>query len=61
MELETTQFLQQDRELGDFYEVSGRLGFSALAIVEASKESYPDDGGVSGSVLSLVHSKCPDS
>lgn len=29
---------------------------SALAIAEASKESYPDDESLSGSVLSLAHS-----
>uniref|UniRef100_A0A1B6LLJ8 non-specific serine/threonine protein kinase n=1 Tax=Graphocephala atropunctata TaxID=36148 RepID=A0A1B6LLJ8_9HEMI len=72
MELETTQFLQerserirllhekQDRELEDFDEESARLGFSALAIAEASKESYPDDDSLSGSMLSLAHSNCPN-
>lgn len=29
---------------------------SALAIAEASKESYPDDESLSGSMLSLDHS-----
>lgn len=29
---------------------------SALAIAEASKESYPDDESLSGSMLSLAHS-----
>ncbi|PNF14844.1 Serine/threonine-protein kinase TAO1 [Cryptotermes secundus] len=68
MELETQQFLQerserirllherQDRELEQFDEESARLGFSALAIAEASKESYPDDESLSGSMLSLAHS-----
>lgn len=72
MELETKQFLQerseririlhekQDRELEDFDEESARLGFSALAIAEASKESYPDDDSLSGSMLSLAHSNCPN-
>lgn len=32
------------------------LFYSALAIAEASKESYPDDESLSGSVLSLAHS-----
>ncbi|XP_046387066.1 serine/threonine-protein kinase Tao isoform X2 [Ischnura elegans] len=68
MEEETQQFLQerserirllhqgQDRELENFDEESARLGFSALAIAEASKEAYPDDESLSGSVLSLAHS-----
>lgn len=72
MELETTQFLKersdrirhlhekQDRELEEFDEESARLGFSALAIAEASKESYPDDESLSGSMLSLAHSSCPN-
>lgn len=72
MELETQQFLQerserirllhekQDRELEAFDEESARLGFSALAIAEASKEAYPDDDSLSGSMLSLVHSNCPN-
>lgn len=72
MELETQQFLQerserirllhekQDRELEAFDEESARLGFSALAIAEASKESYPDDDSLSGSMLSLAHSNCPN-
>lgn len=72
MELETTQFLKersdrirhlherQDRELEDFDEESARLGFSALAIAEASKESYPDEDSLSGSMLSLAHSSCPN-
>jgi len=72
MEMETTQFLQerserirllhekQDRELEEFDEESARLGFSALAIAEASKESYPDEDSLSGSMLSLAHSNCPN-
>ncbi|XP_068990705.1 serine/threonine-protein kinase Tao isoform X3 [Neodiprion pinetum] len=68
MELETQQFLQerserirllherQERELQQFDEESARIGFSALAIAEASKESYPDDESLSGSMLSLAHS-----
>lgn len=72
MELETTQFLKersdrirhlhekQNRELEAFDEESARLGFSALAIAEASKESYPDDESLSGSMLSLAHSSCPN-
>ncbi len=30
--------------------------FSAMAIAEASKEAYPDEESLSGSVLSLAHS-----
>ncbi|KAK7869690.1 hypothetical protein R5R35_009917 [Gryllus longicercus] len=68
MELETQQFLQerservrllkerQERELEQFDEESARLGFSALAIAEATKESYPDEESLSGSMLSLAHS-----
>ncbi|XP_071448918.1 serine/threonine-protein kinase Tao isoform X2 [Hetaerina americana] len=68
MEEETQQFLQerserirllhqgQDRDLENFDEESARYGFSALAIAEASKEAYPDDESLSGSVLSLAHS-----
>ncbi|XP_075213390.1 serine/threonine-protein kinase Tao [Lycorma delicatula] len=66
MQTETQQFLQerserirllherQDRELEQFDEESARLGFSALAIAEASKECYPDDDSLSGSMLSLA-------
>ncbi|TGZ54126.1 Serine/threonine-protein kinase TAO1 [Temnothorax longispinosus] len=68
MELETQEFLRerserirllherQERELQQFDEESARIGFSALAIAEASKESYPDDESLSGSMLSLAHS-----
>ncbi|XP_044594241.1 serine/threonine-protein kinase Tao isoform X4 [Cotesia glomerata] len=68
MELETQEFLQerserirllherQERELQQFDDESARIGFSALAIAEASKESYPDDDSLSGSMLSLAHS-----
>ncbi|KAJ8668298.1 hypothetical protein QAD02_009961 [Eretmocerus hayati] len=47
---------KQERELQQFDEESARIGFSALAIAEASKESYPDDESLSGSMLSLAHS-----
>ncbi|XP_014212579.1 serine/threonine-protein kinase Tao isoform X2 [Copidosoma floridanum] len=47
---------KQERELHYFDEESARIGFSALAIAEASKESYPDDESLSGSMLSLAHS-----
>lgn len=72
MESESTQFRQerserirllhekQVRELEDFDVESIRLGFSALAITEASKELYPDDESLSGSMLSLAHSNCPN-
>ncbi|XP_039278827.1 serine/threonine-protein kinase Tao [Nilaparvata lugens] len=66
METETQQFLQersdrirmlherQDKELQHFDEESARLGYSALAIAEASRENYPDDDSLSGSMLSLT-------
>ncbi|RZF35769.1 hypothetical protein LSTR_LSTR014902 [Laodelphax striatellus] len=66
METETQQFLQersdrirllherQDRELQQFDDESARLGYSALAIAEASRENYPDDDSLSGSMLSLT-------
>ncbi|XP_032451619.1 serine/threonine-protein kinase Tao isoform X2 [Nasonia vitripennis] len=47
---------KQERDLQQFDEESARIGFSALAIAEASKESYPDDESLSGSMLSLAHS-----
>ncbi|XP_018568406.1 serine/threonine-protein kinase Tao isoform X2 [Anoplophora glabripennis] len=54
---------RQERELEEFDEESVRLGFSALAIAEMSlaindmsRESYDDDGSLSGSMLSLAHS-----
>ncbi|XP_058800902.1 serine/threonine-protein kinase Tao isoform X2 [Phymastichus coffea] len=55
---ERIRLLQEkhDRELHQFDEESARIGFSALAIAEASKESYPDDESLSGSMLSLAHS-----
>lgn len=68
MELESQQFLQEraerirlmhekhQRELEQFDEESARLGFSALAIAEASKEPYLDEESLSGSVLSLARS-----
>ncbi|KAK6621281.1 hypothetical protein RUM43_011587 [Polyplax serrata] len=68
MDQETQQFLQerserirllherQHREIEQFDEESDKLGFSALAISEACKECYADDGSISGSMLSLTHS-----
>ncbi|XP_065201638.1 serine/threonine-protein kinase Tao [Planococcus citri] len=68
MEGETQQFLQerterirliherQERDLEQFDEESTRLGFSAMMIAEASRETYPDEESLSGSVLSLAHS-----
>ncbi|XP_063927161.1 serine/threonine-protein kinase Tao isoform X2 [Zophobas morio] len=47
---------RQERELEEFDEESVRLGFSALAIAEISRENYDDDGSLSGSMLSLAHS-----
>uniref|UniRef100_A0A2S2PG29 non-specific serine/threonine protein kinase n=2 Tax=Aphidini TaxID=33387 RepID=A0A2S2PG29_SCHGA len=70
MEMETKQFLQergerirllrekQERELEQFDEESARLGFSALAIAEAS--SLEQDS-LSGSVLSLARSNSTNS
>lgn len=73
MDMELQQFLKeraerirvlherQDRELEQFDEDSARLGFSALAIAEASKECYPDDESFTGSMLSLAHSNSSSS
>ncbi|XP_026473171.1 serine/threonine-protein kinase Tao isoform X2 [Ctenocephalides felis] len=48
---------RQERELDSFDEESARSGFSALAIAEAPKETYPDEeASLSGSMLSLAHS-----
>ncbi|XP_044260449.1 serine/threonine-protein kinase Tao [Tribolium madens] len=47
---------RQERDLEDFDNESVRLGFSALAIAEISRENYDDDGSLSGSMLSLAHS-----
>lgn len=47
---------RQEREILDFDDESIRLGFSALAIAEISREEYQDDESLSGSMLSLAHS-----
>ncbi|EFA05430.1 Serine/threonine-protein kinase TAO1-like Protein [Tribolium castaneum] len=47
---------RQERDLEEFDNESVRLGFSALAIAEISRENYDDDGSLSGSMLSLAHS-----
>ncbi|KAF2882457.1 hypothetical protein ILUMI_23682 [Ignelater luminosus] len=48
---------RQERELEEFDEESARLGFSVLAIAEATRENYHDDDrSLSGSMLSLAHS-----
>lgn len=48
---------RQERQLEEFDEESARLGFSVLAIAEATHENYhDDDGSLSGSMLSLAHS-----
>ncbi|KAL9879279.1 serine/threonine-protein kinase Tao isoform X3 [Glossina fuscipes] len=45
------------KELEAFDEESIALGFSALAITEGSRETYPDEeGSLSGSMISLAHS-----
>ncbi|TMW51704.1 hypothetical protein DOY81_003196 [Sarcophaga bullata] len=45
------------KELEAFDEESVTLGFSALAIAEGSRETYPDEeGSLSGSMISLAHS-----
>lgn len=56
---EKTQLLHEkhEKELELFDQESACMGFSALAIAEASKEPYADmDGSMSGSMLSLNHS-----
>ncbi|CAG9857741.1 unnamed protein product [Phyllotreta striolata] len=54
---------KQEKELEEFDDESVTLGFSALAIAEMSlglndlsRNSYDDDGSLSGSMLSLAHS-----
>ncbi|XP_018334678.1 serine/threonine-protein kinase Tao isoform X2 [Agrilus planipennis] len=47
---------KQERELEEFDEESARLGFSVLAIAEATRENYDDSRSLSGSMLSLAHS-----
>ncbi|GBP27002.1 hypothetical protein EVAR_11235_1 [Eumeta japonica] len=48
---------RQERERDQFDNESARLGFSAMAIAEASKEGYGDEEqSLSGSMLSLAHS-----
>ncbi|XP_077288263.1 serine/threonine-protein kinase Tao [Arctopsyche grandis] len=67
MDSETQQFLQEraerlrllherhERELEQYDEESARLGFSAVAIAEVSKEAYPDEEqSLSGSMQSLA-------
>ncbi|KAI4455074.1 serine/threonine-protein kinase tao1-like protein [Holotrichia oblita] len=69
MDSESTRFLEeraerikllhhkQEQELETFDIESDRLGFSALAIAEATRETYlEDDRSLSGSMLSLAHS-----
>uniref|UniRef100_U5EU25 non-specific serine/threonine protein kinase n=1 Tax=Corethrella appendiculata TaxID=1370023 RepID=U5EU25_9DIPT len=68
METELQQFNQErteririlrekhEKSLESFDEESIRMGFSALALAEASKETYPDEESLSGSMLSLAHS-----
>uniref|UniRef100_T1J5D9 Large ribosomal subunit protein P2 n=1 Tax=Strigamia maritima TaxID=126957 RepID=T1J5D9_STRMM len=53
---------RQAREIEDFDRESARLGFSAMAIAEASQESFPDDEtSFTGSMLSLAHSNSSSS
>lgn len=48
---------RQTHEAETFDQESARQGFNALAIAEASTESFAeDDASVSGSMLSLAHS-----
>jgi len=68
MELEKQQFQdernerqrllleRQAHETETFDMESTRQGFNALAIAEASTESFGEDESVSGSLLSLAHS-----
>ncbi|XP_026754919.1 serine/threonine-protein kinase Tao isoform X2 [Galleria mellonella] len=69
MESESAQFVAEraertralherhERELEQFDNESARLGFSALAIAEGSREGYGDEEqSLSGSMLSLAHS-----
>uniref|UniRef100_A0A1L8DML7 non-specific serine/threonine protein kinase n=1 Tax=Nyssomyia neivai TaxID=330878 RepID=A0A1L8DML7_9DIPT len=69
MEAELQQFSQErterlrelhekhEKAMESFNEESARMGFSALALAEASKETYPDEeGSLSGSMISLAHS-----
>lgn len=53
---------RQAREIEEFDRESARLGFSAMAIAEASQESYPDEEtNLTGSMLSLAHSNSSSS
>ncbi|XP_022902871.1 serine/threonine-protein kinase Tao [Onthophagus taurus] len=48
---------KHSREIETFDDESARLGFSALAIAEGTREKYDeDDRSLSGSMLSLAHS-----
>lgn len=49
---------EQERQLEKFDVESASLGFSQLALAEASKETYPEEmeGSLSGSMLSLANS-----
>lgn len=69
METELQQFNQErsekvrrlreehERQLEKFDVESASLGFSQLALTEASQENYPEEeGSLSGSMLSLANS-----
>ncbi|XP_013189599.1 serine/threonine-protein kinase Tao isoform X1 [Amyelois transitella] len=68
MESESAQFVAEraertralherhERELEHFDSESARLGFSAMAIAEGSREGYDEEQSLSGSMLSLAHS-----
>ncbi|XP_061723035.1 serine/threonine-protein kinase Tao isoform X3 [Cydia pomonella] len=69
MEMESAQFLAEraertrmlherhERELDHFDNESARLGFSAMAIAESSRDGFGDEEqSLSGSMLSLAHS-----
>ncbi|XP_063628505.1 serine/threonine-protein kinase Tao [Cydia splendana] len=69
MEMESAQFLAEraertrmlherhERELDHFDNESARLGFSAMAIAEGSRDGFGDEEqSLSGSMLSLAHS-----
>lgn len=47
---------RQTQEIQAYDEESTRLGFNAMDIAQASRESVIDDQSVSGSMLSLAHS-----
>ncbi|XP_047999382.1 LOW QUALITY PROTEIN: serine/threonine-protein kinase Tao-like [Leguminivora glycinivorella] len=68
MEMESAQFLAEraertrmlherhERELDHFDNESARLGFSAMAIAEGSRDGFDEEQSLSGSMLSLAHS-----